>query len=102
MLPGGFEDQWAAGMDHHGQQSLPVQQLLGVRQLRLVYLAGSRLVRPAAGKFAHQKLFCTSRDAGRGDFKEVPTGPARLGVLCLAGCRWEAEAGTVMFAQLPS
>lgn len=27
------------------------------------------------------KAFCASRDAGHGDFKEVPTGPARLGVL---------------------
>lgn len=55
----------------------------GVRQLWLVALAGCRLVRPAAGKFTHQKLFAPPETLVMGILRRCRLG--RLIWVCCAG-----------------
>jgi len=82
LLPRGFEDSGAAGRGHHGQQKLSVRWPSRGAAALAGFFGWIQAGETCRWEIRSSKAFCSCRDAGRGDFKEVPTGPARLGVLC--------------------
>lgn len=94
LLPRGFEDCGAAEKGHRGQQKLPVQRPSRGAAALACFFGPIQVGETCHREIHSSKAFCASRDAGRGDFKEVPTGPARLGVL-----HWLAAGGRLRPAQ---